>query len=244
MQRVHPGQCARRHAPLRLCLDHAVRLAGLGRGQPLLPVVAIALGLLVPVDARPAERAFAAADIADWETHSFEGNTRYELEQVDDREAVRAACEEETSSGLFWRRGVDLRETPVIEWRWRVDRSVGDVDETERSGDDFAARIYVVDEHQVFRWRTRALSYVWSSDQPEGADWPNPYADQVHMVAVDSGSEHTGVWRTHWRNLREDFKRYHDRELDEVDAVAIMTDCDDSGRDTEAFYGEIRLLPG
>jgi hypothetical protein len=136
---------------------------------------------------------------------------------------------------------VDLTRTPVLEWSWRVDDTFGDIDETKKAGDDYPARIYVVDEHPIFPWRTRALSYVWSSAMPEGADWPNAYAGQVHMIAVDSGTEGLGTWQSYRRNLRADFRRYHDREVERVDAIAIMSDCDDTGKRSEAWFGEIRL---
>ena len=34
----------------------------------------------------------------------------------------------------------------------------------------------------------------------------------------------------------------HGRDLEVLDALAIMTDCDDTGQQVEAWYGEIRLL--
>jgi hypothetical protein len=176
-----------------------------------------------------------------WEAKSFAGETDYELVQTDQGPAVRARCTEETSSGLFLRREIDLTQTPVLEWSWRVGGTYGAVDETKKVGDDYPARIYVVDEHAVFPWRTRALSYVWSSAMDEGDDWPNAYAEQVHMIAVDAGEDDTGTWRSYRRNVRDDFERFHGREVESVDAIAIMSDCDDTGRDSEAWFGAIRL---
>ena len=78
----------------------------------------------------------------------------------------------------------------------------------------------------------------------QGSDWPNAYAGQARMIAVRSGPADTeGLWHTERRNIREDFRRYHDREQTSVNAIAIMTDCDDTGQETEAWYGTLRLLP-
>ena len=203
-----------------------------------LPLFAIACTL--PVGAA-ADLEFTPADIIEWEPHSFEGETRYELTEVDAREAVHASCTEETASGLFYEEEIDLSETPILEWEWRVDETFSGIDETAKEGDDYAARLYVVKEHTIARWRTRALNYVWASEMEVGADWPNAYASQAHMIAVRSGDDAGGGWRTERRNVVEDFERYHDRDLDEIDAVAIMTDCDDVGEDIEAWYGNIRF---
>lgn len=187
---------------------------------------------------------FTPEDIlADWDRHSFEGETRYESVTVDDRAAIHAICDDRTASGLFYREDIDLRETPVMEWSWRVEDTFRDIDETTRAGDDYPARIYVVDESRVLRWRTRALNYVWSSSHEPGADWPNAYASQARMIAVRGAADAGDGWRTERRNVLEDFERHHDRSPEQINAVAIMTDCDDTGQDIEAWYGEIRFLP-
>lgn len=203
-----------------------------------------AAGLLLP-PALPAEPVvYTPEDIIDWERHSFSGETRYELVEVDGRQAVHARCTDASASGLFLQEEVDLEATPIVEWRWRVDETFSGIDETTKAGDDYPARIYAVDEHSILRWRTRALNYVWSSEMEQGADWPNAYASQAHMVAVRSGPpEREGQWHTERRNLRDDFRRFHDRDLERINAFAIMTDCDDVGEPAEAWYGEIRLLP-
>lgn len=191
--------------------------------------------------AQAASRVFEPADIASWESQSFAGETRYEHVDGDDRAAVHATCTNATSSGLFRRNTIDLTQTPVLKWSWRIANTYRNIDETTKAGDDYPARIYVVDEHPVFPWRTRALSYVWSSVMEAGEDWPNSYAEQVHMIAVDSGPQRTGEWVSHRRDLREDFRRYHGRDVESIDALAILSDCDDTGQRTEAWFGQIRL---
>ncbi|TDT43487.1 hypothetical protein DES49_1305 [Halospina denitrificans] len=207
--------------------------------------VAMALATL-PAQGDPA-RVFTPADILEWEVHAFADETRYELVETDQGKAIHAQCEGNSASGLYHRKTVNLNETPIIEWRWRVEDPVNPEDETSQSGDDYAARLYAVDEHTFLRWRTRAVNYVWASQQPVGSDWENAYQSRAQMVAVQSGAPEGGEdddgWRTQRRNLKKDFQRFHDRDLDEVSVIAIMTDCDDTGEPVEAWYGEIRFLP-
>lgn len=180
--------------------------------------------------------------LTQWDRHSFQGDTRYQQVELDGQAALHAVCKEATASGLFYREKIDLRETPVIEWRWRVDDTFRDIDETTRAGDDYPARIYVVDEHRVLRWRTRALNYVWSSMQAPGNNWDNAYASQARMIAIRGPEDTGGGWHTERRNVREDFQRFHGRSPERINVVAIMTDCDDTGQTAEAWYGEIRFL--
>lgn len=108
-------------------------------------------------------------------------------------------------------------------------------DERSKQGDDFLARVYVIKEGWV-PWRTRAINYVWSRSHPPGSHWPNPYAGQAEMVVVQGPDGAAGPWRGFSRDVAADFKRFHDMEVDSVDAVAIMTDTDNTGVAAEACY--------
>lgn len=209
-----------------------------------LTTLACALALLLPWSVMAARLSFSPADILGWDPHRFKGETRYERVTVDGEVVIEARCTEATASGLFRRETIDLTRTPILEWRWRVDEVFDRIDEQRRDGDDFPARLYVVDERRIVLWRTRALNYVWASHQPKDSDWPNPFASQARMIAVRSGApESSGEWRTERRNVREDFKRHHGRDQTSINAVAIMTDCDNTGQNARAWYGDIRFLP-
>jgi hypothetical protein len=202
-----------------------------------LPILAALMLAASPVHA---EMRFEPRDIAAWPEHSFMGETRYRTVQVSGEPAVHAVCEG-NASGLFLEREIDLTATPVLEWRWRVaERFPGDAPERTKPGDDFAARVYVVREG-LLPWQTRALNYVWARAEPVGADWPNPFASQAHMIVLRAGP--ADGWHTERRDLRADFAQFHDIEPARVDAVAIMTDCDNTGGRAEAWYGRIRFLP-
>ncbi len=191
-----------------------------------------------------ADIVFTPEEILQWEHKSFQGKTQFSLTEIDGKQAIHAVCDASTASGFFLEEPIDLEETPIIEWEWKLKETFSHIDESEKAGDDYALRLYAVDAHRFLRWRTRAVNYVWASEKPKGSDWPNPYQPVAQMIAVQSGSPETSDsgWRTERRNLREDFKKYHERALDEVDAIAIMTDCDDTNQSVEAWYGEIRLL--
>ena len=201
------------------------------------PVIVALMAFGVPALASALE--LSVQDVAGWERERFKGETTYEI----DGEGLKARCDN-SASGLFLRKTIDLRATPIVEWSWRVEHvDDGAVDEKTKGGDDFPARLYVVKDGGVAVWRTRAINYVWASAMPVGADWPNPFASQAHMVVMRSGSPSApGQWVTERRNIRDDFKRFHGRDIETIDAVAIMSDCDNRGGTAEAWYGPVRFL--
>ena len=177
-------------------------------------------------------------DIAGWEEKVFEGRTVYETVRHNGRTVVRATSRG-TASGLYLRRRIDLDETPILRWTWRVDGTLGDIDERTRAGDDYSARVYVIRSHPVFLWRTRAVNYVWASTRVTGETWSNAYTDASRHVAVRSGDAHVGEWVGERRDVQADFLELFGESVRYVDAVAIMTDTDNTGGDAVAYYGDI-----
>ncbi|EGN76188.1 Protein of unknown function (DUF3047) [Idiomarina sp. A28L] len=96
-------------------------------------------------------------------------------------------------------------------------------------------------EHSILRWRTRAVNYVWSQQSEVGANWPNPFAKQAHMLATRSGKQESDQWQTETRDLQADFENFHGQAPDKINAIAIMTDCDNSNSSASASYRRIRL---
>ena len=61
------------------------------------------------------------------------------------------------------------------------------------------------------------------------------------MVAVQSGPSQAGQWLTEERDILADYRRLFGEEPGEAEAIAIMTDTDNTGERATAWYGEITL---
>jgi hypothetical protein len=177
-------------------------------------------------------------DISDWKTEIFSGETLYELVNVDNKSAIKAISNR-SASGLVRKMTVDLTKTPYMNWSWKVDSTLRGIDETQKSGDDYAARVYVVISGGFLFWRTRAISYAWASEQPKNSSWPNAFTNNAIMVAVESGDTLTGQWVTEKRNILQDIENLLDIDKTQIDAIAIMTDTDNSKQSATAYYGDI-----
>lgn len=181
---------------------------------------------------------FSAGDLGDWQSRAFQGETDYRISETSGNLALRAVSDGQ-ASGLYREIHINLTETPYIRWSWKIDNILEGIDERTRDGDDFPARVYVVASGGALFWRTRSLVYVWSSHQPVDSLWQNPYTGNARHIAVRSGPEQTGRWLEESRNLREDWERAFGDSIDGIDAVAIMTDTDNSGLAASAWYGDI-----
>ena len=203
-------------------------------------IASAALGLFTQGVLAQDEAVFNAIDMLHWEDRIFSTTTEYRGVLVDGERVVRARADD-SASALYQRRNIDLNRTPYLQWRWRIDRTLGtDINERSHDGDDFPARVYVVRNGGLTFWRARVLNYVWSNSQPVGTRWTSPLAGiDTQMIAVDSGDDLAGQWQWHSRDIRADWFAAFGEELDRIDAVAIMTDTDNTGAALQAWYADI-----
>ena len=70
--------------------------------------------------------------------------------------------------------------------------------------------------------------------------WPNAFAGDHAMMLALRGPEATlNIWYNEKRNVEVDLKKLFGEDLRTIDAVALMTDTDNSGGQVTAFYGDI-----
>ena len=181
---------------------------------------------------------FTAEGLSGWTEKSFYGQTRYTLVERNGGK-VLAAESQNSASTLFKKIRVDLERTPYLNWSWLVVNNLGDINERQKKGDDYSARVYVVISGGVFFWRARAINYVWSSNESKETTWPNAYTDNARMIALESGREFLGQWRTEKRNIRADLRQQFGEDVRYIDGIAVMTDTDDSHGKALGYYGDL-----
>lgn len=174
-----------------------------------------------------------------WEQKSFKGETRYQLQNLGGV-VVLAADSRAAGSGLFKEQRIDLTQTPFLNWSWRIANRLTGLNEQSKSGDDYAARIYVVIKGGLAFWQTKAINYVWASNTAKDTVWPNAFAgDHAMMLALRGPEAPLNVWQTEKRNVRADLQKLFGEDFNHIDAVALMTDTDNSNKQASAYYGDL-----
>lgn len=196
----------------------------------------------------------ASADFGDgtlegWSAREFARGARYEI--VEDGAGARVLLgTSEGGAALLWREHrVELAQTPLLEWRWRVDTPLeGErADERTRAGDDFAARVYVLADEGLLPWKARSLTYVWTSKVPAGTVWTSPYAKNARLIALadaDALDPDGGAWRCERRDVAADFARAFGEPARALAAQAVMVDADNGGGTAAARFAGLRFVMG
>jgi hypothetical protein len=174
-----------------------------------------------------------------WTVKEFKGLTTY-IVVADGGGKVLRAESKGTASGLVYAIDYAPAEFPILAWRWKVANIIAAGDETVKSGDDYAARVYVIFPHWLF-FKTRSINYIWANKLPKEAFLPNAFTGNAIMLAVESGPKRVGEWVSERRNIVDDYRRLFGEEPTQVGAIAIMTDTDQTGSAATAWFDDIRI---
>ena len=131
-------------------------------------------------------------------------------------------------------------------------------DMTRKSGDDYAARLYVFfdrkleqmsfGERMLYRighsrygdqLPTAALCYVWDNRQPIGTMRDNAYTGFVKMIVVSSGKAQQGHWLQVQRDVGADYRHAFGAAPPPINGIAVSVDTDNTGESTVTYFGDI-----
>jgi hypothetical protein len=194
-----------------------------------------------------------------WETLTFKKIpklTQYRIVKEDDTRVVQAISQA-AASGLIFKIKIDLREYPVLQWRWKVQNIISKGNVRTKEGDDYPARIYITFQYDPdkagFREKAKhkigemlfgdmpvaAINYIWDNRMPKETIVTSAYTDQSRLIVVESGIENLGRWMEEERNVYEDYRKAFGDEPPLVNGIAIMTDTDNTEETATAYYGDI-----
>jgi len=244
-------------------------------GKPLLAAVsALILSGCASTSTSPQEQAFktvAAFSLAQpdgtlpggwqpWRLSKLKKLTSYQLVNYNGAVVVKAMSAS-SASGLVHPLDLDPRESPILQWRWKVPQLIPGADNARRSTEDAPVRVVIsfdgdIDslplDDRMFFDRIHAvtgyqlpyatLMYIWENRAARGTVIPNPHTERIQMIVAETGAAHTGTWKLETRNVYEDYKRAFGAEPGRIKAIAIMTDTDNTGTAVEAYYGDIAFM--
>ena len=164
--------------------------------------------------------------------------TNYTLGSNENGNYLKAEAEG-VASGLGIEKKINLLKTPYINITWKVEKDLSGIDELSKKGHDYAARVFVIKKTGSTALSNRAINYVFSSNEPINKFWKSPFTKKSTDYVLSTTINNFDEWVTVKANVREDFKKIYNLDVDEIDGVALMTDTDNSKKLAIAYYQNI-----
>jgi hypothetical protein len=179
--------------------------------------------------------------LLDWDKRVLpEGSSWQVVDDSGDR--VIKFRSESSSLSLEKKIVVDLRQTPYLEWIWKVTVLPKGGDFTATLTDDQAGQLLVTFPKTLFE-RRKVITYLWESTVPKGtmADAPGPLFLNIKAIVVESGDSQLGKWVLEKRNLLEDFQALFGSTPERAIGLRIQMNSQHTHSAAESFWKTIRF---
>jgi len=153
------------------------------------------------------------------------------------------AVADNAASGLGKKLKIDLNKTPFINITWKIEKDLPGIRENTKKGHDFAARVFVIKKTGATLLSNRAINYVFSSNKEVGFNSPSPYTKKSIDNVLATTKDNLNKWITVKANVKEDFKRFHNLDVNQLDGLAIMVDTDNSKMEAISYFQNIYFSP-
>lgn len=87
------------------------------------------------------------------------------------------------------------------------------------------------------------LIYVWDPARPVGTVITHRRTDRIRKLVVQSGTEGLGRWNDFERDVAADYRHAFGETPARLEGIALMTDANNTGRHSKAWYGPLRWTP-
>ena len=149
------------------------------------------------------------------------------------------AVADNAASGLGKEMKIDLNKTPFINITWKIEKDLRGIKENTKKGHDYAARVFAIKKTGATPLSNRAINYVFSSNSAVGENRPSPYTKKSIDNVLATTKDNLNEWVTVKANVKEDFKKFHDLDVNELDGLAIMADTDNSKMKSISYFQNI-----
>ena len=167
-----------------------------------------------------------------------DSKTKYSIGNNENGNYLKAEASN-AASGVGKEVKIDLNKTPFINITWKIEKDLKGIKEDTKKGHDFSARVFVIKKTGATPLSNRAVNYVFSSNRNIGENWPSPYTKKSIDNVLSTTKDNFNEWVTVKANVKEDFKKFHNLDVNELSGIAIMSDTDNSKKTAIAYYQNI-----
>ena len=167
-----------------------------------------------------------------------DNKTSYTLGSNENGNYLKAVADN-AASGLGKEIKIDLNKTPFINITWKIEKDLRGIKENTKKGHDYAARVFAIKKTGATPLSNRAINYVFSSNSEVGENRPSPYTKKSIDNVLATTKDNLNEWVTVKANVKEDFKKFHYLDVNELDGLAIMADTDNSKMKSISYFQNI-----
>jgi hypothetical protein len=177
---------------------------------------------------------FSSGTTAGWQLKEKSGKADVSVIKDGDVSAVRFRSAD-TSFSLQKEVHVDLKQFPILTWKWKVTKLPKGGDFRNSDVDDQAAQLFLAFS------KTQAIVYIWDTTAPQGTmgSAAAPFFMSIKAVVVRSGKTGAGEWLTETRNVYDDYRKLFGEEPKAVNGMRLQINSQHTGTSAESYFADV-----
>ncbi len=148
---------------------------------------------------------------AGWALENKIGAPSLKMEKYGENYYLHLLSHGNSSFGIRTSSRVNVKDFPIISWRWKVDKLPVGGDVRKKAFDDQALQVYIAFKETGFPavLNTPVVGYIWDNEAPKGWSGRSTQVggNKLRYVVLRNKTDKTGQWYTERRNIYEDYKR-------------------------------------
>ena len=148
---------------------------------------------------------------AGWALEKKTGAPSIRMEKEENSYYLHLLSPGNSSFGVRTSAQVNVKDIPIISWRWRVDKMPVGGDVRKQGTDDQALQVYIAFKETGFpaALNTPVIGYIWDNEAPKGWSGRSTQigGDKMRYIVLRNKTDKTGQWYTERRNIYEDYKK-------------------------------------
>lgn len=211
-----------------------------------------------PANGKYIEVGFDSQWRSNWHEVTFPGKQETTFSYRAKQDAVCAEARS-SASGFARKLSQENKSIESISWEWKIKSPVKGGNARKKSGDDYAARVYLnfKNSDSLSYWEslkinafeaiydqtipTRSLNFIWGNQTERGTVLPSPFTERASLIVMRNSSDTHGEWLHEKVSVPSRYEETFNDSYRPPHSVAIMTDSDNTGTVAEGCYRSLRI---
>lgn len=174
-----------------------------------------------------------------WELEEKAGTPDIKIEKSGETFFVRFRSDN-SSFGIRKDKEFDIKDTPYLNWKWKVTVLPERGNFLKKETDDQAAQMYVFFPRFPAKLNTEVVGYLWESNpKNKKKEGESPAWSKSKVIVLQAGPKNLNRWVQEKRNVYEDYKRLFKKEPPTAGGITLYINSQHTQGKAESCFSEI-----
>ena len=173
-----------------------------------------------------------------WKLEEKYGKADIRIEKEEDNSYLHFVSNN-SSFGVKKEIKFNIKDFPILRWKWKVNKLPKGGDVRKKSTDDQAAQVYVAFPKFPVTVNTRLIGYSWENEAPKGSIVTSKQWSKLKYFVLRDKTDILDQWVAERRNVYEDYKKVFEEEPPKVGGFSLYINSQRTKSTAESSFDDV-----